>query len=229
MEKKNEVEVVIGGEVYRLMAVESEEYIQKLASYINKKIADIYKSKSSPTVSGYLRTLYISINIADEFFKQQEKFEEILLENTKLTESLKKLEEKNSIYVKEIEKLKLYVDPTLSKEQAQLLEKIKLENKQKTELLEKARLENRQQIELLDKSKLENKQQTELLEKIIIETKEQAELLEKIKLENKAYFEEMTVNQSENHLLKQRIKELKNQLDLSEKELQEYIDTFSEN
>lgn len=199
MEKKNEVEVVIGGEMYKLMAVESEEYIQKLASYINKKIAEIYKSKSSPTVTGYLRTLYISINIADEFFKEQEKYEVLGLEHTKLLEEMKKFKLDNDIYIEELGKLRKTVDKT--------------ENKVETEEIEKIKLENRQQAELLEKLKAENK--------------EQVELLDRMKAENNAYFSEMSMIQSENYLLKQRAKTLKNQLDLSKAELKEYIDTFS--
>ena len=39
MKKKNDVEVLIDGRKYTLCGFESQEYIQKIASYINRKLA----------------------------------------------------------------------------------------------------------------------------------------------------------------------------------------------
>ena len=38
MEQKNKIEVIISGRVYTLMGEESQEYIQKVAWYIDKKM-----------------------------------------------------------------------------------------------------------------------------------------------------------------------------------------------
>ena len=40
MAGKSEIEVLIGGKVYYISGYESEEYLQKVASYINNKISD---------------------------------------------------------------------------------------------------------------------------------------------------------------------------------------------
>ena len=40
MSAKNETEVLIGGKTYTLSGYESEEYLQKVALYINGKITD---------------------------------------------------------------------------------------------------------------------------------------------------------------------------------------------
>ena len=40
MSAKTNAEVVIGGKVYTLSGFESEEYLQKIASYINTKISE---------------------------------------------------------------------------------------------------------------------------------------------------------------------------------------------
>ena len=40
MSSKNDTEVIIGGKVIRLSGYESEEYLQKVAAYINGKIAE---------------------------------------------------------------------------------------------------------------------------------------------------------------------------------------------
>ncbi len=40
MAAKTDAEVLIGGKVYTLCGYESEEYLQKVASYINNKLAE---------------------------------------------------------------------------------------------------------------------------------------------------------------------------------------------
>lgn len=39
MSSKTDTEVIIGGKVFTLCGYESEEYLQKVASYINNKLA----------------------------------------------------------------------------------------------------------------------------------------------------------------------------------------------
>ena len=114
MGSKNEVEVVIGGEVYRLSADESEEYIQRVATYINKKISDIYENSSNPTINSSLRTLFVSINIADDFLKEQDKslkqkedLDTYFQEVTRLESENHLLKQKIKLLQKEIEEVKL--------------------------------------------------------------------------------------------------------------------------
>ena len=45
MKKKNDVEVLIDGRKYTLCGFESPEYIQKIASYINRKLAEFHKQE----------------------------------------------------------------------------------------------------------------------------------------------------------------------------------------
>lgn len=95
MEKKNEIEVLIGGQVYKLTADESEEYIQKLASYLNKKIAAIYKNKKNPTINQQISSLYLAINITDDYLKAIEKYEKKELEIEAFSEEYLRIEEEN--------------------------------------------------------------------------------------------------------------------------------------
>ena len=46
MAAKTDTEVIIGGKVFTLSGYESEEYLQKVASYINNKIAEYNKIAS---------------------------------------------------------------------------------------------------------------------------------------------------------------------------------------
>ena len=43
MSSKNTTEVIIGGKVFTLGGYESEEYLLKIASYINNKLAEFGK------------------------------------------------------------------------------------------------------------------------------------------------------------------------------------------
>jgi len=67
--EKNRVKVVIDGEIITLVSDEDEAYMQQLALYINKKLSEIRSTKSNKPLSEHLRTLLISVNIADDYFK----------------------------------------------------------------------------------------------------------------------------------------------------------------
>ncbi len=45
MSSKNTTEVIIGGKVFTLGGYESEEYLQKIVSYINNKLAEFGSSQ----------------------------------------------------------------------------------------------------------------------------------------------------------------------------------------
>ena len=46
MSSKNTTEAIIGGKVFTLGGYESEEYLQKIASYINNKLAEFGKDEN---------------------------------------------------------------------------------------------------------------------------------------------------------------------------------------
>ncbi|MCL2564719.1 MAG: cell division protein ZapA [Defluviitaleaceae bacterium] len=69
----NRIEVVIDKVVYELTSSESVEYIQTVANYIDRKIKSIYSTRSEAAMNPRLRTLFISLNIADDLFKEKEK------------------------------------------------------------------------------------------------------------------------------------------------------------
>ncbi len=73
MAKKNSVEVLIDGKVYNLGGYESEEYMQKIANYINSKLEEVKKLESFPYQSIELRHILMYINLGDEYFKSRKK------------------------------------------------------------------------------------------------------------------------------------------------------------
>ena len=72
---KTDTKVVIGGKVYTLSGYESEEYIQKIASYLNGKIEDLSREEGYSHLSRDLQTLLLEINLADDYFKARKQAE----------------------------------------------------------------------------------------------------------------------------------------------------------
>lgn len=69
MSTKTDTEVIIAGKVFTLSGYESEEYLQKVASYINNKIAEYNKVDSFKRQSIDVQNVLMQLNIADDYFK----------------------------------------------------------------------------------------------------------------------------------------------------------------
>ena len=69
MTGKSEIEVIIGGKVYYISGYESEEYLQKVASYINSKISDFEGEDAYKRLNGQYQNLLLLLNMADDYFK----------------------------------------------------------------------------------------------------------------------------------------------------------------
>ncbi|MGN1159077.1 MAG: cell division protein ZapA [Lachnospiraceae bacterium] len=69
MANKTDTEVIIGGKLYTLSGYESEEYLQKIASYINNKISDYMKMDAFRRQPSDTQNVLLQLNIADDYFK----------------------------------------------------------------------------------------------------------------------------------------------------------------
>ena len=69
MSTKTDTEVIIASKVFTLSGYESEEYLQKVASYINNKIAEYSKVDSFKRQSLDTQNVLMQLNIADDYFK----------------------------------------------------------------------------------------------------------------------------------------------------------------
>ena len=67
MSSKTATEVIIGGKVYTLCGYESEEYLQKVASYINNKMNEYSKVDSFRRQSLDTQNVLLQLNIADDY------------------------------------------------------------------------------------------------------------------------------------------------------------------
>lgn len=81
MAGKNTARVIIGGKIITLGGYETEEYFQKVASYMNNKIRELSDMPGYSRQPVDMRNLLLSLNIADDHFKakkQAEVYEEDL-------------------------------------------------------------------------------------------------------------------------------------------------------
>ena len=69
MSSKTDTEVIIGGKVLTLSGYESEEYLQKVASYINNKLNEYNKLDSFRRQPMDKQSVLLQLNIADDYFK----------------------------------------------------------------------------------------------------------------------------------------------------------------
>ena len=76
MAGKTDTEVIIGGKVLTLSGYESEEYLQKVASYINNKIAEYNKVESFRRQPLERQSTLLQLNIADDYFKAKKQIDE---------------------------------------------------------------------------------------------------------------------------------------------------------
>ena len=66
---KNYTEVLIGGKVFTLSGFESEEYLQRVSTYLNHKITECANSEGYRKQSAETRSILLALNIADDYFK----------------------------------------------------------------------------------------------------------------------------------------------------------------
>ena len=75
MATKNTTRVMIGGKIITLGGYESEEYLQRIANYVNHKIAEMEEATLYRRMSPDMRFCMMAINIADDYFKAKEQAE----------------------------------------------------------------------------------------------------------------------------------------------------------
>lgn len=81
MNKMNNIEVIINNKRYTLRGYESEEYLQRVATYINNKHSEFKKQDFYKLLDSEMKDILMEINIADDYFKVRNQIKEIELEN----------------------------------------------------------------------------------------------------------------------------------------------------
>lgn len=72
MAVKTDTEVLIGGKVFTLSGYESEEYLQRVASYINNKLNEYSKLDAFRRQPFDRQCVLMELNIADDYFKARQ-------------------------------------------------------------------------------------------------------------------------------------------------------------
>lgn len=76
MNKKNGIEVIINGKRVSLGGYESEEYLQRVASYLNAKYTELKQMESYRMLDAEMKNMYLQLNLADDYFKLKKQMEE---------------------------------------------------------------------------------------------------------------------------------------------------------
>ena len=76
MNKKNGIEVIINGKRVCLGGYESEEYLQRVASYLNAKYTELKNTESYRMLDLEMKNMVLQLNLADDYFKLKKQMEE---------------------------------------------------------------------------------------------------------------------------------------------------------
>ena len=90
MASKNVTQVLIGGKIYTLGGYESEEYLQRVAGYLNSKIGELKSLEGYARMTPELKSLLLNLNTADDYFKLKEQADQL---GNQLTQKDKELYE----------------------------------------------------------------------------------------------------------------------------------------
>ncbi|MDE6313553.1 MAG: cell division protein ZapA [Lachnospiraceae bacterium] len=80
MAEKVSAQVLIGGRIFTLSGYESEEYLQKVASYVNGKINEMKEAEGFSKQSYDIQATLTELNIADDYFKAKKQLDILEME-----------------------------------------------------------------------------------------------------------------------------------------------------
>lgn len=75
--KVTTAEVVIDGKVYTISGSASEEYFQKIATYLNGKISELRGLEGYNRLTTDYRNVLLNINIADDYFRADKQIRDL--------------------------------------------------------------------------------------------------------------------------------------------------------
>lgn len=173
----NRVTIKINGVEYNLKGRENEEYLVKVANYVDSKVKDI--QNSSKGLSSTAVATLASLNISDELFKADIEIENLIKKNTSLEERNNTLKErvkelKDSIEERDFNNLRIIEE---------LKNKIKIleENKDSKVLKEELDIKEKEIIEVKETLETKERHYTSQIESLDKEYQNLLAECEKIK------------------------------------------------
>ena len=104
---ENQTKVLIGGQVYTLNGNESEEYMQRVALYLNKKMDELKRGADLKRMNSRMQSILLAINIVDDLFQERKNVEEekkrvlaLTNENKRLHREIEKVKQELEEYLK---------------------------------------------------------------------------------------------------------------------------------
>lgn len=82
MKKRTDIDVIINNKRYTICGYESEEYLQKIANYINSKCADLKEQDNFRLLDSDMKSVLLQINIVDDYFKVKKQLEDAEINST---------------------------------------------------------------------------------------------------------------------------------------------------
>ena len=99
---RNHIKVNIAGQEYSLVAAEDEAYVRKVAQHVDIKVREVFKDGRVSLANG---AMLAALNIADEYYKEQEAAENLRRQLKEYLEEATKLKMELSEAKREIFKL----------------------------------------------------------------------------------------------------------------------------
>lgn len=155
----NKVTVKINGSEYNLKGEEKEEYLHKVAGYVDKKIVDILNMNSRLSISD--ASVLAAANVVDEMFKSEYKNDILNKELEEAKKSEKSLQiqvEDLKKHIKNLEEYNIELQNKLeSSKSGEYLRQFEEENKRLNEELEILKESAKQYLKEKNQLKSENK------------------------------------------------------------------------
>ena len=130
MAVRNETDVLIGGKIYSLSGYESEEYLQRIALYLNTKMDELNADAYYKRLNTDYKRLFLNLNIADDYFKAKKYLDDLEAEAGSREKTIYELKQEAVDRQLKIEKLEKERE-ALKKEIADLQKQVvKLEARQ---------------------------------------------------------------------------------------------------
>lgn len=120
---RNKVEIRIAGKDYKLVGVDSDEYMQRIGLYVDKKMNEILRSSNNLSTS--MAAVLTSLNIAEEYMRSKDREEALKKEFEEAQKNEKQLKERIDNLESDKEKLskqKTDLQLELAKREAELAE-----------------------------------------------------------------------------------------------------------
>ena len=93
MAAKNNVQVIIDGKVYTLSGYEDEDYLNKVAMYINNKLTELKATDSFKRLNKEVQNTLVYLNIADDYYKVKKQADLLEIETedkSKVTDEIRR-------------------------------------------------------------------------------------------------------------------------------------------